>query len=64
MKQNIKSSLIWFEIPHKKTFKKLFPVEGTHSWCSGNTQRNRVGREVGVCVKDRRDTCRTVANSC
>ena len=37
--------------------------QGTQSWCSGTTQRDGVGREVGGC-SEWGDTCTPMADSC
>ena len=43
------TNMVWDS--SQKNFKKRFPVEGTQSWYSGNTQRERAGREVGVVFR-------------
>ena len=38
--------------------------QGTQSQSSGTTQRDKVGREVGVEIWDKGDACIPVADSC
>ena len=38
--------------------------QGTHRWCTGTTQRDGVGREVGGGFGTRGNTCTPMADSC